>query len=105
VLEASACGFQPSFGVAQDRYVCAVDQARWLMLLLLLLLLLLLAGGCAAPGIVNGPVHEVLGRMQMEGKAPLGHIDQVHAALDSQLARLMATAAGPMMAPQLHPEL
>jgi hypothetical protein len=53
---------------------------------------------------VNGPLHEVLGRMHMEGKAPLGHIDQVHAALDIQLARLMATAAGPM-APQLHPEL
>lgn len=27
--------------------------------------------------MVNGPVHEVLGRMQQEGKAPLGHIDQV----------------------------
>jgi hypothetical protein len=62
------------------------------------------AGGCAAPGIINGPVLEVLGRMQLEGKAPLGHIDQVHAALDMQLAKYMATGAGPM-APPMHPEL
>jgi hypothetical protein len=62
------------------------------------------AGGCAAPGIINGPVHEVLGRMQLEGKSPLGHIDQVHAALDMQLAKYMAARAVPM-APPMHPEL
>lgn len=63
-----------------------------------------LAGGCAAPGIVNGPVNELFGRMQMEGKAPLG-IDQVHATLNMHLARYVASAAAGPMAPTMHPEL
>jgi len=53
--------------------------------------------------IVNGPVSELLGRMQLEGKAPLG-IDQVHASLDMHLARYMSAGALPMP-PPLHPEL
>jgi hypothetical protein len=44
------------------------------------------------PGIINGPVHEVLTQMQAQGKAPLG-IEQVHATIAQQLARVAAAAA------------
>lgn len=93
-------------GHSHQLWHAAVVLAAWVHYCAMMILLQWrdASGGCAVPGMVNGPVHEVLGRMQQEGKAPLGHIDQVHAALDVQLARYMAAGALPM-APPLHPEL
>lgn len=51
------------------------------------------SGGCAAPGSVNGPLHEVLGAMQLQGQAPLGGIEQVYEHVGLQLQRLSAAAA------------
>eukprot|EP00878_Enallax_costatus_P015225 GHUV01015939.1.p1 GENE.GHUV01015939.1~~GHUV01015939.1.p1 ORF type:complete len:386 (+),score=106.03 GHUV01015939.1:469-1626(+) len=75
-------------GHSHQLWHAAVVLAAWVHYLAMTILLQWrdASGGCAVPGSVNGPVHEVLGQMQQMGRSPLA-IHEVDSLFQEYVAR------------------